>query len=85
MLRLEQDGDLYVVEYYGDDAGVVSALLGIEHSDDPRIQTAYPSTSLHDAMDGVRVELGRAMTVSRAAAEAIAELVGLELITTVIL
>lgn len=83
MLRLEQDGDLYVLEYYGADDAGVSALLGIEYSDDPRIQAVGPSASLHDAMDGVRVELGRAMTVSRPATEAIAELVGLELINSV--
>lgn len=35
MLHLEEDGDRYVLEYYGGDAGVIGGLLGIANSDAP--------------------------------------------------
>lgn len=80
MLQFEEDArDGFCLRYYGEDAGVISDLLRAGWSDDQAVSAAQPMPRTVD--DGVVVSfISGSESVCRAAADALAEQVGLEIV-----
>lgn len=80
MLRLYILESYWHLDYRGPDPAVIERLSKLEEVNDPIIQAVHPLVAAHRDGGGVHIELSNFTEPSRRAADAIAALVGLELL-----